>query len=138
MHRHRSSRLGIGLDKDESYSVTADFFLSFSNPTSLMILDIVRKKEMTSEEVPRNLGIKPQTAVTKLNAMERQGILASRVRSQKTIYRVADLKILKAFDWILEFAGKRLKQTGSSEKELSGITRKGKKPSKTVPGAFDR
>ena len=81
MPRNRSNQLGIGLDKDESYLVTADFFLSFSNPTSLMIMDIVRKKEMTSEEVSRRLGIKPQTAVTRLNAMEREGFLASRVRS---------------------------------------------------------
>jgi predicted transcriptional regulator len=56
---------------------------------------------MTAEEISKELGIGLNTALVKLNAMERKGILASRVRSQKTLYRVADLKILKAFDRIL-------------------------------------
>ena len=101
MPRHKSNQLRIGLDKDESYLMAADFFLSFSNPSSLMILDIVRKKEMTAEEISKELGIRLNTALVKLNVMERKGILASHVGSQKALYRVADLNILKAFDRIL-------------------------------------
>jgi len=116
----------------------ADFFLSFSDPTALMILDIVRKKEMTSREISQKLGIGPKAVMAKMKAMERNGIVASCVRSQNTLYRIADLKFLKAFDRILEFPAKRLKQTGSSKKELSGTTQEGKKPSKAVPWASIR
>lgn len=101
MPRHRSNHFQIASDDDKSYLATADFFLSFSNPISLMILSVVRKKEMTAEEISKELGIGLNTALVKLNVMERKGILASRVRSQKTLYRVEDLKMLKAFDRIL-------------------------------------
>jgi DNA-binding transcriptional ArsR family regulator len=101
MPRHRSNHFQIASDDGKSYLAAADFFLFFSNPISLMILSVVRKKEMTAEEISKELGIGLNTALVKLNAMERKGILASRVRSQKTLYRIAELKILKAFDRIL-------------------------------------
>ncbi len=132
MARHSSNPCQIA--SDESYWAAADFFLSFSNPISLMILSIVRGKEMASDEISKKLGIEPKTALAKLNAMERHGIFTSRVRSQKTLYKVAGPKILKAFDRILEYPSKRLEQNGSSKKELSVTTQKGNKPSKVVPG----
>ena len=100
-----------------------------------MILDIVRKKEMTSEEISKKLGIEPNTVVAKLKAMERKGILVSCVRSQNILYRVADSKILKAFDRILEIPARKLKQTGSLKGQLLGATQKRKKSSKMVSGA---
>lgn len=123
----------MGSDDDKSYLAAADFFLSLSSPISLMILSIVRNQEMTSEEISQRLGIEPKATATKLNAMEKHGILASRVGSKKNKYRVADLKILKAFDRILEYPAKRLGQNGYSKK-LSRITRKGNKPSSVIPG----
>ena len=101
MPHHGSSRSQTDSDQEKSYCVTADFFLSFSDPTALMILDIVCKKEMTAEDISKELGIRLNTALVKLNVMERKGILASRVGSQKALYRIADLNILKAFDRIL-------------------------------------
>ncbi len=102
MSHARSSQSQIDSNQDKSYCVIADFFLSFADPTTLMILGIVRKKEMTSRAISQKVGIEPDTILAKLKAMERGGILVSCVRHQNILYRVADLHVLKAFDRILE------------------------------------
>jgi DNA-binding transcriptional ArsR family regulator len=138
MPRHRSSRSQTNSDLEKFHCMIADLFLSFSDPTALMILDIVRKKEMTSRDMSKKLGIKSDTLLAKLRVMERGGILTSCVRAENTLYRVADLHILKAFDRILELPARKLKRTSSPRKELSGATRKDKKSSKTVSVASIR
>jgi DNA-binding transcriptional ArsR family regulator len=138
MPRHRSSRSQTNSDLEKSYCLTADFFLSFSDPTALMILDIVRKKEMSSRAIFKKLEIEPNTVAASLKAMERKGILVSFLRSQNVFYRVATPKIIKAFNRILELPARRLKQTGSLKRQLSGATQKRKKPSKTVSVASIR
>ena len=119
MPRHRSSRSQTNSDLEKSHCMIADFFLSFSDPTALMILDIVRKKEMTSREISQKLGIGPKAVMAKMKAMERNGIVASCVRSQNTLYRIADLHILKAFDRVLKLPSRKLKRTSSPKRELS-------------------
>jgi DNA-binding transcriptional ArsR family regulator len=114
MPRHKTNHLQIG-SHDKSYLAAADFFLSFSSPISLMILSGVRKQEMASGDIAEKFGIEPKTVLFTLNAMERQGILSSRVRSQKTLYRVADPEILRAFDRILQSPAKNLEKLGSSQ-----------------------
>jgi hypothetical protein len=107
----------------------ADFFLSFSDPTALMILDLVRKKEMTSRAMSKKLGIKPDPLLAKLRAMEREGILVSFLGSQNVLYRVAAPTIINAFDRILELPARKLKRTSSLKRQLLGATQKRKKPS---------
>jgi DNA-binding transcriptional ArsR family regulator len=134
----KSSQSQTNSNRDKSYCLTADFFLSFSDPTALMILDIVRKKEMSSKAIFKKLGIEPNTVVANLKAMERKGILVSFLKSQNIIYRVAAPKILKAFNRILELPARKLKQTGSLRGRLWGATQKRKKSLKTVSGASIR
>jgi DNA-binding transcriptional ArsR family regulator len=138
MPRHRSNHFQIASDDDKSYLAAADFFLSFSDPTALMILDIVRKKEMSSSAILKKLGIEPNTVAANLKAMERKGILVSFLRSQNVLYRVAAPPIIKAFNRILELPARKLKRTSSLKRQLSGATQKRKKPSKTVFGASIR
>lgn len=132
MARHKDY-FQIGSDNENSYLAVADLFLSLSSPIYLMILSSVRKEEMASEELSKKLGIEPKTAAAKLKSMERMGILASRARSHKIAYRVADLRLLEAFDRILEIPAKRLNKADSSKKELSGITQKPLSLRKRVP-----
>jgi DNA-binding transcriptional ArsR family regulator len=138
MPHHGSSRSQTDSDQEKSYCVTADFFLSFSDPTALMILDIVRKKEMSSSAILKKLGIEPNTVAANLKAMERKGILVSFLRSQNVLYRVAAPQIIKAFNRILELPTRNLKRTSSLKRQLSGAMQKRKKPSKTVAGASIR
>ena len=114
MPRRKSNHFQMASNDEESYLAAADFFLCFSNPISLMILSIVRKKEATSGEISERLGITPKTALAGLKTMEQQGILHSRAGYRKIIYGIADPKILKAFDRIIEHPAIRRKQIGSS------------------------
>jgi DNA-binding transcriptional ArsR family regulator len=101
-----------GSDSQESYLLMADFMHFFSNSTALMILDMVRRKEMTSIEVAKTLGLSPHTVSTKLKTMEREGILVSHVMPKRIIFRVADSKISRALDQILEIPKKKLGGAG--------------------------
>ncbi len=106
-------------DSDKSYFLTADFFLSFASPEALMILDSIHKKEMTCLAISRNLGMTPKTVLARLKAMEREGILVSRVGSKDVLYRVANSNIAKAFERILELPERKLKKTGSPKNRQS-------------------
>jgi DNA-binding transcriptional ArsR family regulator len=124
MPRHRLHQFQIGSENDPSYLVAADFFLSFSKPASLLILNAVRKREMTAGEISQGLGIKPEAVSAQSNALQREGILASRIRSEQMLYRVADRRILKAFDRVLESPVKTLQQNGSPKGAHSGSVQK--------------
>ena len=83
-----------------------------------MILDAVRKKDMTPPAISKKLGIASKTVLDKLKAMEGEGILVSYMRSKDTLYRIANSNIAKAFEQILEFPEKKLKETGHSIKPV--------------------
>ena len=110
MSRFKSDHSQTGSELAESYFLTADFFLYFANPEVLRILDLVRKKEMTSPAISRRLRIRTKIALDKLTAMEREGILISYVRSKETFYGITDSRIAQALEQILEFPERQLKR----------------------------
>jgi DNA-binding transcriptional ArsR family regulator len=107
-----------------SYFLTADFFLFFATPAALLILDLVRKSESTPLAISRKLGMNQQTVLRKLRAMEREGILVSSVRPKNAFYRMANSQISKAFEQILEFPEKKLKQASRSRPVLQNSIRR--------------
>ncbi len=122
MFRTKSGHSRINVE--ESYFLAADFFLSFSNPTALMILNLVRKKELTPLAISKKLGTTAETILPKLRAMERERILISRVSTRNTFYRIADQHIVRAFDQILKFPEKKLTRAGAPETEFQANRRK--------------
>ena len=110
MSRFKSDHSQTGSELAGSYFLTADLFLYFANPEVLRILDLVRKKEMTSPAISRRLRIRTKIALDKLTAMEREGILISYVRSKETFYRITDSRIAQALEQILEFPERQLKR----------------------------
>jgi predicted transcriptional regulator len=116
MSRFKSDHSQTGSELAGSYFLTADFFVYFANPEVLRILDLVRKKESTSLAVSRKLGIQAQTALDKLTAMEREGILISYIRSKNTFYRIADSRIVQALEQVLEFPERQLKRADRAAK----------------------
>ena len=118
MPRIKSDQSQTGSEFAGSYFLTADFFLYFADPTVLIILDLVRKKEMTSIDISKKLGMTAKIVLDTLKAMEREGILVSHARSKTTLYRVADSRIAKAFEQILEFPERKLKRADQSTKSV--------------------
>lgn len=107
MYRNKLSKPGD--HSSASYSLTADFFRFFSNPTTLLILENVRKKRMSARAISKNIGIAAGKVQIKLTAMEQEGVLISQIRSGESVYRVADSKIAETLEQILDFPQKKLK-----------------------------
>jgi DNA-binding transcriptional ArsR family regulator len=131
MSRCKSSHSQANSDFEQSYFLAAKFLLCFSNSTALLILNVIRKKESTLQELSQKLGITYKTVVSKLKIMEREGILTSYSKSKTIFYRVSHPQILRAFDRILAFAERKLKRDGSTGKAIRANRPKSNRSSKT-------
>jgi hypothetical protein len=130
MPRNKSSHFQANSDFDQSCFLTSKFFLFFSSPTTLMILESLRKRESTSQDISKKLGIGHKAVLSRLNEMEQERILVSYAIRKNVFYRVADIPILKAFDQILAIPEKRLKRAGELAKETGTNRQKDNRPSK--------
>ena len=82
------------------YEHHAEVCKVFSNPIRLMILNTPREKELSGAALAGNLGEAVGTVSAHLLMMKRQRVLASRKQGNLVFYRVANPKILRAFDLI--------------------------------------
>jgi hypothetical protein len=114
MLRHKSNHSNSHFLK--SNLLTAEFFLCFSNSTALMIWNAIRKKESTSQDISQRIGIAHKSVLSKLKKMEQEGILSSYDRNGTIFYQVADPKIISAFDQILAFPNRTLKEASAPNK----------------------
>lgn len=81
----------------------------FSHTSRVMILNILRRTEMTVSEIAQKLNLPFGTVSPHLLMMRRHGVLASRNEATLVYYRLANPKILKAFDLIRELLTSQLK-----------------------------
>jgi DNA-binding transcriptional ArsR family regulator len=113
----KSGLLQAKSNEIEPYQNIAAFFDFFSNPSALMILELIRKKGMTPLAISRELGTTSRSVLQKLREMKRQGIVDSCSESSSAMYRLADPKIVRAFDRVLKIPAKKLTSAGSSKKK---------------------
>jgi len=92
----------------EANLITAQFLSLLSDPTSLMVFNILRKKESDIAAISRQSKITPQIVLNVLNAMKKERIIVSRVKAQTTYYRAASSKLVNAFIRIIDFQKKTL------------------------------
>ena len=74
----------------------------FTNPARIRILNLLREGERPVGELAEALGVAQPTVSKHLIAMRERGVLASRKEGASVYYRVANRKVLKAFDLIRE------------------------------------
>jgi predicted transcriptional regulator len=98
------------MNNNNSYPLVADLFLLFSRSTPWLILYSLRRKEMTLSEISKSLGTTQKAVLPELRALQRKDILGSFNRSRKTYYRLADARILQAFDLIHKISRRKVKQ----------------------------
>jgi ArsR family transcriptional regulator len=84
----------------------------FSNPTRLMILNALRESEMTVNAIAERLGIALGTVSPHLLMMKQQRVLVSRKQGNQVFYRLANPKMLRAFDLIREILYEQMSQDG--------------------------
>lgn len=83
-------------------SYHAEMCKVFSHPTRLEILNVLRTKEMSVGELAKRLSLGMGNLSQHLSMMKERRILESRKTGNQVFYRVANFKMLKAFDLLRE------------------------------------
>ena len=90
------------------YELHADMCKVFSHPARLMILNLLRKAERSVAEIAETLDIPFGTVSPHLLMMKRRRVLLSRREGTQIFYRIANPKILDAFDLIQKILCERM------------------------------
>ena len=115
-----SSRRRAALGSTELYEHHADMCKVFSHPVRLMILNILRSSERGVAEIAETLDIPLGTVSPHLLMMKRRRMLVSRREGTQIFYRIANPKILDAFDLIQRILCERME-------EEAGLAREGRR-----------
>ena len=86
----------------ELYRCHAEMCKVFSHPTRLQILNLLRERELAVSDLADQLGIAIGNLSQHLNMMKHRRVLVSRKEGNNVYYRLANPKMLKAFDLIRE------------------------------------
>jgi len=82
----------------------------FSHASRLMILHVLREREMTVAAIAEKLGVVLGTVSPHLLMMKQRGVLLSRKQGNQVFYRLANPKMLLAFDLIREILHEQMQQ----------------------------
>ncbi len=74
----------------------------FTHPIRLQTLDILREQEMSVSDLAERLGVAIGNLSQHLNMMKQRRVLVSRKDGNNVYYRLANPKMLKAFDLMRE------------------------------------
>ena len=99
MARHASHR---STQQSEVFSRHAEMCKVFSSPIRLQVLNILREQEMSVSNLAGRLGVAIGNLSQHLNMMKQRRVLVSRKDGNVVYYRLANPKMLKAFDLIRE------------------------------------
>ena len=111
------------------YERHAEMCKVFSNPLRLMVLDRLRETEMNVADLAAGLGQAVGTTSAHLLMMKRQGILVSRRDGKQIFYRLANPKILRAFDLLREIMREQIARQGDLARQIDdGAARRPVRP----------
>ena len=109
------------MKKKDFYHLHSDVCKTLSNPKRQEILDNLRTKEMTVNQLVRTTGISQANLSQHLAILRTKGIVSARREGINVYYSISNPKIIKAFDLISDV----LKEVLTSQ-------------SKTIKAATDR
>ena len=100
------------------YELHADVCKTLANAKRLEILNALRNKDMTVNELAERVGALKANISQHLAVMRQKGILATRRDGVNIYYRIANPKVIQACDIMREVLFEQLKE---SEKLMKGI-----------------
>ncbi len=95
---------------DQLYVYHAEMCKVFSHPKRLEVINILRDKEMSAGELGGRLGLTPANLSQHLTMMRERHILASRKEGNVVYYRIANPRLLEAFDLLREILFEQIRQ----------------------------
>ena len=96
----------------ELYRHHAEMCKVLSHPTRLQILNTLREREMSVSDLAGRLGVTLGNLSQHLNMMKQRRVLVSRKEGNIVYYRLANPKMLKAFDLIREILSEQMQREG--------------------------
>ena len=96
--------------EDQIYLYHAEMCKVFSHPKRLELINILRDKEMSVGELSQRLGLAIGNLSQHLAMMRQRHILASRKEGNVVYYRIANLRLLDAFDLLREIMFEQIRQ----------------------------
>ncbi|HLD75587.1 MAG TPA: metalloregulator ArsR/SmtB family transcription factor [Candidatus Norongarragalinales archaeon] len=92
------------------YALHADLCKTFSNPTRLEILDLLRDGPLSVSELVKKTGVGQANLSQHLGVMKSKGVLRSSRKGLNVYYELCNPKVLDAFDLIRSILRDRLKE----------------------------
>ena len=96
--------------EDQLYLHHAEMCKVFSHPKRLELINILRDKEMSVGELSQRLGLAIGNLSQHLAMMRQRHILVSRKEGNVVYYRIANPRLLEAFDLLREIMFEQIRQ----------------------------
>lgn len=95
---------------DHIYTYHAEMCKVFSHPKRLELINILRDREMSVSDLSQKLGLAPANLSQHLAMMKERRILVSRKEGNVVYYRIANPRLLQAFDLLREILFEQIRQ----------------------------
>ncbi|MBI4298050.1 MAG: helix-turn-helix transcriptional regulator [Chloroflexi bacterium] len=95
------------------YTYHAEMCKVFSHPKRLHIINALRQEELSVTELSRRTGTAMPNLSQHLTMMRERGILTSRKEGNMVYYRVADPKLVQAFDLLRQILFRQIEREGA-------------------------
>jgi ArsR family transcriptional regulator len=108
------------MEKKEFYLLHSDVCKTLANPKRQEILDCLRKKNMTVNELVKKTGISQANLSQHLAILRSKGIVSTQRRGIHVLYSLSNPKIIQAFDLISEVLQDSLSAQSKTVKSAIG------------------
>jgi ArsR family transcriptional regulator len=99
--------------EDQVYDYHAEMCKVFSHPKRLELINTLRDNEMSAGKLGEKLGLAPGNLSQHLTMMKGRHILISRKEGNAAYYRIANLRLLEAFDLLREIMFEQIRRDAS-------------------------
>ncbi len=96
--------------EDQIYVYHAEMCKVFSHAKRLELINLLRDKEMSAGELGERLGLTPPNLSQHLTMMRERHILVSRKEGNMVYYRIANPRLIEAFDLLREILFEQIRQ----------------------------
>ncbi len=96
--------------EDQIYAYHAEMCKVFSHPKRLELINTLRDQELSAGELGRRLALSKANLSQHLGMMRERRILASRKDGNVVYYRIANPRLLQAFDMLRELLFEQIRQ----------------------------
>ncbi len=96
--------------EDQIYAYHAEMCKVFSHAKRLELINVLREKEISAGELGEILGLTPANLSQHLSMMRERHILVSRKEGNMVYYRIANPRLLEAFDLLREILFEQIRQ----------------------------